>query len=72
MTAIGPEQTVSCAGVMKAVLNVHKTNGRYVRIDTLPFQTYWENWNHAIIILQNLRYAILTHMSLTHVGPTRH
>jgi hypothetical protein len=27
MTAIGPVQTVSCGGVMKAVLNVHITNG---------------------------------------------
>jgi hypothetical protein len=31
-----------------------------------------ENWKHAIIILQNLRYVILTHMSLTPVGPTCH
>ncbi|KAF2908187.1 hypothetical protein DAI22_12g165100 [Oryza sativa Japonica Group] len=27
MTPIGPVQTVSCGGVMKAVLNVHITNG---------------------------------------------
>jgi hypothetical protein len=31
-----------------------------------------ENYNHAIIILQNLRYTILVHMSLTHVDPTCH
>lgn len=35
MTAIGPVQTVSCGGVMKAVLNVHITNGRYVCVNPL-------------------------------------
>ncbi len=39
--------------------------------DTYGYK-YREIWNHAIIILQNLRYAILTHMSLTHVGPACH
>lgn len=35
MTPIGPVQTVSCGGVMKAVLNVHITNGRYVCVNPL-------------------------------------
>jgi hypothetical protein len=44
MTAIGPVQTVSYAGVMKAVLNDHITNGRYVRIDTLPIPNIFLFW----------------------------
>ncbi len=31
-----------------------------------------ENLNHATQILQNLWYATLIHMLLTHVGPTYH
>jgi hypothetical protein len=44
MTAIGPVQTVSYAGVMKAVFNDHITNGRYVRIDTLPIPNIFLFW----------------------------
>jgi hypothetical protein len=31
---------------------------------------FWDNFNHAIMILLNWRYAILTHMSVTVVAPT--
>jgi hypothetical protein len=30
----------------------------------------WNNLNHAIMIMLNWRYAILTHMSVTVVAPT--
>ncbi len=52
MTAIGPVQTVSCGGVMKAVLNVHITNGRYVCVNPLivpaafVLDTKWLNCPH--------------------------
>jgi hypothetical protein len=32
--------------------------------------TLWDNFNHAIMILLNWRYAIPTHMSVTVVAPT--
>jgi hypothetical protein len=31
---------------------------------------FLDNFNHAIMILLNWRYAILTHMSVTVVAPT--
>lgn len=67
MTAIGPVQTVSYAGVMKAVLNDHITNGRYVRIDTLPIPNIFLFWVSESYHPKWATYARIDHYCFFHV-----